>query len=111
MNTAIEVSSIQRAMAIVVQVHPAMLEHEQREQLLVQVNAVRAVTPDTPVLVTLGQDEHALTPHEAGSVLVLVAQLAPASLDATLVLDECGRYHVCHGQSARVQWPLTCWQH
>jgi hypothetical protein len=69
---------------ITVTVAPAELDN--RAPLIARVNAMLDTDPGAEVLVKV--EEHTLSAHQAGCLLVLVASLPKARLADTLVFDD-----------------------
>lgn len=75
---------------IVVLIRPSELETARHAALLARICIARAANPRAQVLVMVSDTQQALSPHDAGCVLVFVARIASARLADTLVLDDSG---------------------
>lgn len=80
---------------ITVTIAPAELDNG--APLIARVNAMLATEPGAEVLVKV--EEHTLSAHQAGCLLVLVASLPTARLAGTLVLDDGGGICRCREQT------------
>jgi hypothetical protein len=91
---------LKAAGVILVLVDPAELAAPCMAQLAARIRQGLAANPGAEVLVALRGPRAAWTPHEVGCVLVFVAQIAPARLVDTLMLDcDGGTYRPCHGSN------------
>ena len=88
-----------QAAVIVVLLHPDELEKSCHQLLLERLHKAQQANPRAQVLVTVAHGRRPLSPHQAGCVLIFVAQLEHARLADTLVLDDGGdSYHSHHSE-------------
>lgn len=73
---------------IEVLIRPADLESRRLCELAARVRHAQADSPGAEVLVSMEHTRKPLSAHEAGCLLVFVAQIESARLCKTLVLDE-----------------------
>lgn len=73
---------------IEVRIEPADLESRRLSELAARVRHAQADHPGAEVLVSVEHARVPLSAHEAGCLLVFVAQIESARLCETLVLDE-----------------------
>jgi hypothetical protein len=93
--------ALARAGVIVALLPPEALERDGCADLLARLKAVRRLNPSARMLVTVAHGRRPLSPHQAGCVLVFVAQLPNARLADTLVLENGqASYHSRHSELA-----------
>jgi hypothetical protein len=91
--------ALARAGVILALLRPESLEHDRCTDLLTRLRAIRHVNPAARLLVTVAHGRRPLSPHQAGCLLVFVAQLPHARLADTLVLaDGEDTYHSRHSE-------------
>lgn len=83
---------------IVVLIRPCDLEAHRHRALLERIKRASEINPQARVLVSVAREDHDLSPHEVGCILVFVAQISSARLADMLVLDERGSYHTRHSE-------------
>jgi hypothetical protein len=90
-------AALARAHVILALLRPASLERDGCDELLARLKVMQSVNPSARVLVTVAHGRRPLTAHQAGCVLVFVAQLPHARLADTLVLEDgSDTYHSRH---------------
>ncbi|MBV7537309.1 hypothetical protein KW842_16190 [Duganella sp. sic0402] len=89
-----------RANVILALIRPAALQRDGCAELLARLKFVQSANPSAQMLVAIAHGRRPLTAHQAGSVLVFVAQLPRARLADTLVLEDGGQntYHSRHSE-------------
>jgi hypothetical protein len=104
-----EQRALARAAVIVVLMRPQELEQGSHQQLLARLRAAQEANPAAQMLVTVAHGRRPLSPHQAGCVLVFVAQLPHARLADTLVLDDGGdSYHSHHSELELDAYKADC---
>ncbi|MYN43794.1 hypothetical protein GTP23_01765 [Pseudoduganella sp. FT93W] len=96
-----EALALSMASVIIVLITPDELQQRQPGTLLARVHAAIRLNPTARVLVSVAHGTRNLSAREVGSILVFVAQLAPARLAEQWVLDEQGGYHTRHSTRVR----------
>ncbi len=92
-------AALARAGVILVLLRPQALERDGCAALLSRLQKAQRLNPGARMLVAVAHGRRPLTPHQAGCVLVFVAQLPHARLADTLVLDEGDdTYHSRHSE-------------
>jgi hypothetical protein len=93
-------AALARASVILALLQPEALEQADAcATLLARLRLAQRANPGSRVLVTVAHGRRALTAHQVGCLLVLVAQLPHARLADTLVLDEdATTYHSRHSE-------------
>ena len=86
------------ASVIVVLINPRDLEAHRHRALLERIKHASEINPQARVLVSVAREDHDLSPHAVGCILVFVAQISSARLADMLVLDEHGSYHSRHSE-------------
>jgi hypothetical protein len=91
--------ALTQAAVIVVLLRPDELEQGSHQVLLERLREAREKNPRAQVLVTVAHGRRPLSAHQAGCLLVFVAQLPHARLADTLVLDDgADSYHSHHSE-------------
>lgn len=92
-------AALARAGVILALLRPESLERDGCAELLARLKVMQSINPSARLLVTVAHGRRALTAHQAGCVLVFVAQLPHARLADTLVLED-GQdtYHSRHSE-------------
>lgn len=92
-------AALARAGVILALLRPGALERDGCAELLARLKVIQNVNPAARVLVTVAHGRRPLSAHQAGCVLVFVAQLPHARLADTLVLED-GQdtYHSRHSE-------------
>jgi hypothetical protein len=91
--------ALARANVILALLRPAALERDGCAELLARLKRMHSANPSAQVLVAVAHGRRPLTAHQAGSVLVFVAQLPRARLADTLVLEDGqNTYHCRHSE-------------
>jgi hypothetical protein len=91
--------ALARADVVLALLRPEALEHDGCAAVLARLQAARRVNPAARLLVTVAHGRRPLSPHQAGCLLVFVAQLPHARLADTLVLaDGTDTYHSRHSE-------------
>ncbi|MYN30695.1 hypothetical protein [Duganella levis] len=92
-------TALARAGVILALLRPEALERDGCAELLARLKVMQSVNPSARVLVTVAHGRRPLTAHQAGCVLVFVAQLPHARLADTLVLEDGhDTYHSRHSE-------------
>ncbi|NYE61894.1 hypothetical protein FHW58_003101 [Duganella sp. 1224] len=92
-------TALARASVILALLRPEALERDGCAELLARLKVMQSVNPAARVLVTVAHGRRPLTAHQAGCVLVFVAQLPHARLADTLVLEDGhDTYHSRHSE-------------
>jgi hypothetical protein len=91
--------ALARAAIILALLRPDTLERDGCADLLARLQTAQRVNPSAQVLVTVAHGRRPLSAHQAGCVLVFVAQLPRARLADTLVLEDGhDTYHSRHSE-------------
>jgi hypothetical protein len=91
--------ALARANVVLALLRPEALERDGCADVLARLQAAQRVNPAARLLVTVAHGRRPLSPHQAGCLLVFVAQLPHARLADTLVLaDGEDTYHSRHSE-------------
>ncbi|MRW87608.1 hypothetical protein GJ698_26405 [Pseudoduganella sp. FT26W] len=91
--------ALARANVVLALLRPEALERDGCAAVLARLQAAQRVNPAARLLVTVAHGRRPLSPHQAGCLLVFVAQLPQARLADTLVLaDGEDTYHSRHSE-------------
>lgn len=94
-------SALARASVVLVLLRPESLERDDGAAMLARLKRLQSVNPCVRILVTVAHGRLPLTAHQAGCLLVFVAQLPQARLADTLVLEDGhDTYHSRHSELA-----------